>query len=195
VLRGRATNLFLRAHDYALRAVEIDHPDYGAALTADAERAVLEVGDDDQDIEMLYLNAISLSAAISSSRNDPALLARGGEVAAQLQRALVLDEAWNGGALHEFAISAAALTNEDDAAIERHYERALDLSAGRRASLFVAYAEATAVKRQDRQGFVELLDRALAVDIDAYPELRLVNAVAQQRATWLLGHLDELFLE
>ena len=195
-LRARARNLFLRAHDYASRALQQSYPEVGTALFENPTAAVEEIGDaPERDVEMLYWNAVSLALAISSARNDSALLARSAEVQAQLARALELDESWNEGALHELAISSAALTRIDRDAIDEHYARALDLSRGRRASLFISYAEATAIPGQDRRAFVDLLERALAVDVDAHPDLRLVNAVAQQRAQWLLGILDELFLE
>jgi predicted anti-sigma-YlaC factor YlaD len=195
-LRMRARNLFLRAHDYATRALEVDYPGIQTVLFADPEAAVSAVSADSRrNVELLYWNAASLGLAISAARNDSALLARGPEVQAQLERALEIDESWDEGALHEFAISSAALTHIDTDAIERHFERALMLSEGKRASLFISYAEATALPRQERARFVDLLDRALSIDVDLYPDLRLVNTVAQQRATWLLGNLDEMFLE
>ena len=195
-LRSRARNLFLRAHEYASHAMRNSYPGIRAALFAEPSTAVESVThESDRDIELLYWNAVSLGLAISSSRNDSALLARAEEVEVQLFRALEFDESWNEGALHEFAISSAALTDIDRDSVDRHYDRALSLSDGKRASLFVSYAEATAVPEQDRQTFVELLERALDVDVDEYPNLRLVNTVAQRRAQWLLGNLDELFLE
>ena len=47
---------------------------------------------------------------------------------------------------------------------------------------------------QDRTRFIDLLERALAVDVDADPNERLLNLIAQERARWLLGRVDELFL-
>jgi predicted anti-sigma-YlaC factor YlaD len=40
-----------------------------------------------------------------------------------------------------------------------------------------------------------MLDAALAVNVDAAPEYRLANIVAQQRARWLLSRIDDLFVE
>ncbi|MGD8324665.1 MAG: TRAP transporter TatT component family protein [Gammaproteobacteria bacterium] len=195
-LRGRARNLFLRAHDYALRALATEHPDLPTQLFDSPTDAVQSIESaSSRTLEMLYWNAVSLGLAISSARNDPALLARSGEVAALLERALELDASWDAGALHEFAISAASLTGIDRDALDAHFDRALELSAGSRASLYVAYAEATAIPNQNRQAFVTLLEQALAVPVGAWPELTLVNTVAQRRATWLLGELDMLFLE
>jgi predicted anti-sigma-YlaC factor YlaD len=51
------------------------------------------------------------------------------------------------------------------------------------------------VERQDRAEFENLLKRALAVDPNAAPDMRLANLIAQRRARWLLSHADELFFE
>jgi predicted anti-sigma-YlaC factor YlaD len=40
-----------------------------------------------------------------------------------------------------------------------------------------------------------MLEKALAIDVDADPTTRLANVVAQRRARWLLAHQSELFLE
>lgn len=197
-MRQRARDLLLRAHGYAQRRLALDSPGLGAALRADPTAAVASVGRAPRgDVAPLYWTAAALGLAISASRNEPALLARLPEVEALLARALAVEESWNAGALHEFALAltAARPGGSDPAALAAHFGRALELSGGRRAALFVAYAEADAVRRQDRAAFVELLERALAVDVDAYPEERLLNVIARERAQWLLGKADELFLE
>ena len=51
------------------------------------------------------------------------------------------------------------------------------------------------MRYQRRAEFQSLLQKALAVDPDVRPEMRLVNLVAQRRARWLLSRTDELFLE
>ena len=68
------------------------------------------------------------------------------------------------------------------------------LSQGQQAGPLVALAEAVSVQKQDAKEFASLLNRALAVNVDARPEWRLVNLVMQRRAKWLLGRTDELFL-
>jgi predicted anti-sigma-YlaC factor YlaD len=40
-----------------------------------------------------------------------------------------------------------------------------------------------------------MLDKALAIDVDADPTTRLANVIAQRRARWLLAHQGDLFLE
>ncbi len=196
-LRERARALYLRAHSYTLRALETDYPGIGSALLQDPGMAVMRVDRRrEEDVAAMYWTAVTLGLAISVSRNEAALLARLPEVEALLDRALEFDEAWNSGALHEFSISltASRRVGAEVSALQDHYDRGLELSNGNRAGLYVAFAEAVAVPAQDRSRFVDLLERALAVDLEALPDERLLNLIAQERARWLLGRIDELIL-
>ena len=40
-----------------------------------------------------------------------------------------------------------------------------------------------------------MIGKAIAIDVNLKPAYRLANLVAQRRAQWLLGRIDELFLE
>lgn len=197
-LRARARKLYLRAFGYALRGLEVEQPGLGAALLRAPEDAL---GGFDaeaaEEVPYLYWGATALGLAISMSKRDPAMLARLPEVEALLQRGLALDEGFDGGVLHEFAMvwSEAIPGASARADLDTHYRRALELSAGQRASVYVSYAVAKAVPSQDRALFDRLLGDALAVDPDAQPEKRLLNTIAQRRARWLLARSDELFLE
>jgi len=193
-LRERSRRLYRRASRYGFRALEVAYPGIGERLTTDPEGAVAVVRD--RHVSLLYWNAVALGLAISQSKDDAAMLARLPEVDAMLERAIELDEGWNGGALHELRLSLAAARPgaPDYAVLERHYERALALSRDARASVFVTCAEAVAVPQQDVMRFRELLGRALAVNADADESNRLANLAAQRRAAWLLGRVDDLFL-
>jgi len=195
-LRTRARRLYARARNYGLRALELAYPGLSRRLEEDPKIALRLVRR--RDVPLLYWNAAALGLAISVSRSDAELLARLPEVEAMIERALALDEAWQDGSLHEFQLIFAASRPggaPDFGQIRKHFERALELSRGRRASVYVAYAEAVSVRKQDRKEFRELLEKALAVDPDEQPETRLANLMAQRRARWLLARADELFLE
>jgi hypothetical protein len=196
-LRARARNLCLRAHEYARRALALDYPALAAELAADPAAAVATIEDGrPHDVATLYWTAATLGLAISASRNEPALLARLPEVEALLDRALALDESWEQGALHEFAISLAGAGTGpvDEQAAETHYRRALELAAGTRAGPYLAYAEVVAIPRQDRERFTGLMEQALAVDVNREPDQRLLNVIGQQHAQWYLENIDEFFL-
>jgi predicted anti-sigma-YlaC factor YlaD len=193
-VRERARRLYLRASRYGLHGLSVALDGDAAELTRDADALLARAKP--EHVRLLYWNAVALGLVIGVSKGDAAMLARLPEVEALLERALALDEGWHAGALHEFAITLAAAKPTASPADElnRHYQRALELSHGGRSGLFVSYAEALAVPAQDLDRFRELLDRALAVDPDADESNRLINLVAQQRARWLLDHVDDLFV-
>jgi predicted anti-sigma-YlaC factor YlaD len=198
-LRGRARKLYLRAHGYGLRGLELSYPGLRQQIFSGPAAAVQPVNNrraKQKDVDLLYWTAASLGLAISISRNDAGMLARLPEVEAMIDRAIELDADWRGGSLHAFKVQlAAAKPGEPDyEAIQRHYERALELSEGKDASLYLAYAETVSVPRQDRAEFDALIEKALAVDVDVDPNRRLLNALAHRRAQWLRGRADELIL-
>ena len=199
MMRHRARKLYLRGARYGFQALERNYPGLEQALIANPGAAVTRIGPGRRarDVPLLYWTAAALGLAISTSIDDAALLARLPEVEALLDRALALDETWDEGALHEFKVIVAAAqpgTSGDKAVIEAHYARALELSKGASAGLFVAYAEAVSLPAQNKTEFQTMLERALAIDPDRQPRDRLVTLVSQRRARWLLSRIDDLIL-
>lgn len=198
-LRARARRLYARALGYGLRGLEVRHPGFGAALRDDSLRAPALAKATKADVPLLYWTGAAWGAAISLSKEDAELTADQGLVEALQRRALALDEGFGQGAIHDFFIAfeggrpAAAGGSAERA--RAHLERAVALSGGKRAAPYVSFAESVSVGAQDRAGFEEMLGKALAVDPDAVPELRLANTVSRRRAAWLLARADELFVE
>lgn len=196
-LRGRAVRMYRRALGYAQRGLEARQPGWRAAYDAAPAAGLRAFGR--EDVGQLYWTAAPLAAAVALAKDDSELAAELPLVDALLARALALDEAFGEGALHEFAIAweggrpAAGGGSVERA--RRAFERAVELSGGKRAGPFVTFAETVAVARQDRAEFEALLARALDVDVDAAPQHRLANLVAQQRARWLAARADLLFVE
>jgi predicted anti-sigma-YlaC factor YlaD len=191
----RAKRLYLRARRYALHGLEVRHPGFTAELAANPAPAAART--DKADVPLLYWAAASWSAAIAQAKDDPGLVADLPKVEAMIDRAVALDDAWDDGALHALLISYEMARGAAGDAAERsrrQFERAVALSGGRLAAPYVSYAEAVPLQRQQAAEFRRLLEQALAIDADAYPAARLANLVAQRRARWLLGRMDELFL-
>ncbi len=195
-LRLRARGLYLRARDYGLRGLEARHPGFGVAIKLEPEKAVR--GTQRADVPLLYWTAVSWAAAISLSKDNPDLVADLPTVEVLIDRALALDPIYEHGAIHNFLItyemSRQGGVGEPAARSRRRFEEALALTCGQQAGPFVALAEAVAIQKQNRQEFEALLQRALAVDVNARPEWRLANLVMQRRARWLLARVDELIL-
>ncbi|HXI03281.1 MAG TPA: TRAP transporter TatT component family protein [Candidatus Saccharimonadales bacterium] len=199
-LHDRARKLYLRARGYAMRGLGVRHPGMGEALLAGGARADEALaGAETQDVELLYWAASSWALAISLAKDDPEMLAGLGAVDRIIHRALALDADWGAGSLHEFMIvfegSRSAAMGGSLERARGHFERAVALSGGLRASPYVTYAEVVSVRNQDRGEFVSLLKKALAVDPGARPGWRLSNLIMQRRARWLLGREDRLFAD
>ncbi len=194
-LRARARRMYLRGLDYALRGLEVAHPGIEAQLRKDPVKA-LQVTTP-KDVPLLYWTGVAWGAAISLSKNDPNLIADQNIVEAIMHRALELDEDYDHGALHEFFIVFEGSRSEAaGGSVEKanaHFERAVALANGQKASPFVSYAETIAVRNQDREEFRRLLQQALAIDPNRAPETRLINLISQRRARWLLAHEEDLF--
>ncbi|MFQ6616425.1 MAG: TRAP transporter TatT component family protein [Fidelibacterota bacterium] len=194
-LKQRARKHFVRAKEYAFRALDIRHPGFSESYRFDP-RAALQ-GLSKEDVPLLYWAAAAWANFISASLDDPSAIVDLPQVGGLLERALQLDESYDRGALHEMMVSySAGRPDGTDAHMDTarwHFRRALELSQGGRASLFVAYAQAISVRNQDREEFLIMLDRALAVDVDANPRSRLANLLAQDRAMWLKGRVGVLF--
>jgi len=197
-LRNRARKLYLRALGYGFRGLEVQLPDLRRRLQADPDPAHALAGTTKEQVPLLYWTGAAWGAAIAISKDDPELSADQSRAAALILRGLALDEGFEAGAGHDFMIAYEGGRASVGGSIEearRHLRRALELSHGQRAAPLVGFAEAVSVARQDKPEFKQLLDQALAVNVDAAPELRLANLLAQRRARWLLGRIDELFVE
>ena len=198
-LRDRARKLYLRANRYCMRGWEARYPGFGAALDNDAATALKRAHKG--DVPLLYWTAASRGLAISLSKNNPDLIAELPLVEMIVARASELDEGFNNGAVPEFLITLAAahrgeMSEEELQKILRsHFERALTLSHGRRAGTYVSFAENALIPAQNTAEFRDVLQKALEVDVDADPDNRLANLVAQRRARWLLHHVRDLILE
>ncbi len=195
-MRERARKLYLRARDYGLRGLETKHRGFTAQLRTNAPAAVKTMRR--ADVPLLYWTAVSWGAAIALSKDDPDRVAEVPQMEALIDRALALDESWGEGAIHGFLITyemaRQGAPGDPAARARQQFERAVALSGGHLAGPFVSYAEAVCVQTQDLKQFDALLQRALAVDVNAEPENRLVNLIMQRRARWLESKREDLFL-
>jgi len=195
-LRERARKLYLRARDYGLRGLEVDFPGLREALERDPDAALARTKK--AHVPLLYWTAMGWAGAISLKVNDAELTADQRIVEALARRALSLDPCWGKGSIHEFFVSWEAGRASVGGSIDRareHDERDLACAAGERAFPYVVLAESVSVAKQDRAQFRELMEKALAVDVSRPSDQRLANLLAQKRARWQLGRLDELFVE
>ncbi len=195
-LKTYAKKLYLRSRYYGFRAMEVEWPGFKDNLFAnpDSTMELMTVA----DVPTLYWLGLSWMGAISITMADMKLLSELPYAEKILRRCLQLDEDYGEGALHEFFITYDGSRGESmgggaDKAIA-HYERALELSGGRKASTYVALASTVAIRNQDADLFQKLLKQSLAVNVKAYPENQLENTIAQRKAAWYLKNIGNYFL-
>lgn len=192
----RARRLYRRARMYGLRGLNVAHHDFEQSLRSDPDATLRTVTRD--DVPLLYWTAAAWALEIAQSKDRPDEVADLPLVERLIDRALELDESFEDGAIHGFLIAyepnRAGAATDGYARSRQHFDRVVELTHERLAAPFVALAEAVDVPQQNRKEFETLLNRALAVDVDAEPKWRVENLLAQRRAAWLLQHADEMFL-
>ena len=195
-IRDRALRMYLRARGYGLRGLELDHRGITRGLQTSPDSAARRLKT--KELPMLYWTAAAWGSAINLGKDRAELLADLGAVRALMERGLTLDETYDGGAFHEAMIILEALPKEMGGSPERareHFQRAVALSKGFKASPYVTLAQSVSVMTQNRTEFRELLEKALAVDPERDPSQRLATLVVQQQARQLLKRADDLFIE
>ena len=145
-LRERARRMYLRARDYALRGLELRHPGSRAALQQDPAKATAVFGV--EDVPFLYWCGAAWGSAIASGKDHPELVADLPAVRALLERARGLREDYARGAIHAALLPLDALSPAMGGSPERarqDYDRALALSGGNDAGIYVTWAMSVAV--------------------------------------------------
>ncbi len=196
-LRQRAKRLYQRALNYGLRGLDVAHPGFLQAVRSNPDAALAPFRK--ADVPLLYWTAAAWGAAISLDKTDTELAADLPLVEELMHRARELDEGFGLGAIYDFYIAYdGGMPASAGGSVDRAREsmaRALYFAGGHRAAPLVSFAETVDVGIQDRAEFEKLLNQALAVDVNALPDQRLANLIAQRRARWLLARMDRLFVE
>jgi predicted anti-sigma-YlaC factor YlaD len=191
----RARKLYLRARDYGLEGLKLARGVTPQDLKTPAGVAKLEK----EDVPLVYWTLAPWAAAIAANKRDLELIGDVPLVASLLDRALQLDEAWDQGSLHEFAITFDPARPEGTTPQKQrqHLDRARELARGERISPLVTYAESVSGPAQNKREYEALLKEAAAFDLDQ-PKARndrLANVLAQRRARYLLAHEDDVFTD
>lgn len=219
-MRARAKRLFLRAREHGLKRIEQSHFGFRVKLETNPKEAVRILKKD--LTETIYWTAAAWGSAIVLGKDDPFLVGELPQMEALIDHALALNSEWGGGAIHNFLI-AYEMNRKSDGEdsmqdsihnsmknsmkdsmkdsmhdpvkrARRHFDEAVIISNGKMLSPFVSFAESVCVQIQDIDEFQMLLQKALDIDLDAYPDARLANTLMRKRALWLLSQKEELFL-
>ena len=194
----RARKLYLRGRDIVSSIIEMRYPGFNDALLKDEGLDPYLEGFTEDDVPFLYWLASGWFAPVTIDSFDLDILLRLPAVLKVLNRAYELEPEFNNGAFEELFISVYAALPEamgggHDKAMEA-FERAMALQNGSSAGPYVSLALSVARPQQNADWFIELMEAALAVDVDAHPQNRLINTITQERARWYLDHIDDFFI-
>ena len=197
-MTDRARRLYLRGRDYVLQGIEVKYAGFMNAINSGGAESFFGRMDK-SDVPYLYWAAAGWMAAWAANPFDVETGIGVKKAAVMMEKALSLDETWDEGSIHEFFILYyGSLPESMGGSVEkarRHFDRALALSKGKRASPYVSLASTVSVKSQNAAEFTDLLNKALSIDVsEKYPG-RLVNIIAQRKARRLLERKGSLFLE
>lgn len=193
----RAPALTAKAREYGNRAICAVHQPACRWADVDFTQYVAELGEvRTKHIDALYAYAVGWLSHLDATSEDWTAVAELPRVQAALDRALEIDETFESGSLHVYlgilaSLRPPALGGKPDEA-RAHFERALELSAGRDLSIKVEYARRYARLVFDQELHDRLLNDVLAAPTEA-PRYTLFNVLAKQEAQSLLATSKEYF--
>ncbi|MCH5291128.1 MAG: TRAP transporter TatT component family protein [Treponema sp.] len=198
---ARAKLHYLRGRNYCLAALEKRYKGFSEAVlstdTAKADAAITQL--DEKDVNTAYWAGAGWLGAFSLDPLNADLLGTLHSPVALLEKAAELSPDYSDGAIWEllanFYISAPPDFGGDSERAQYCYEQALRVSGGKAAGLYVTYARAFCIPNGDEAGYVEALQKALSIDPNANEASRLMTTLSQQKATYLLKHKGDYFLE
>lgn len=193
----QASGLYERCYHHALVALhvaglEID-PQHSQQQAV--EHAVARLGK--PAVPALFWTASCWAKWIDMNRDSPLRASEIGRVAALMHRVLQLDEPYyHAGADLFFAVyysSRPPMLGGDYRKARHYFRRAKQLTHDRFYLVDVLYAQYLARQTMDRSAFEARLHSVLDRSADAYPDLSLLNHVAQAKARWLLAREKDYF--
>jgi hypothetical protein len=184
-LRTRAGKMYQRARGYCLHGLELRHRSLtGQALSADPNAALVVATV--KDVPWLYWTAAAWGADLSLSPSPAARIAELAVVRALFNRAKVLNDTWEQGAIYEGLIAfdgLPALLGGSPQAARADFDRAMRLSDGKSVFAHVALATTLSDPAEKRR----LLEQAVAIDVSTITSRRMTNLIAQRYAKALLS--------
>jgi hypothetical protein len=193
----RASELYLRAKDYGIRALGdkgVGLKDPGAKRE-DLDPLLRAMGKG--ELEPLFWTTISWNAWINLNLDKPAALAQFALSQACLERVMEIDADYFYGLPHILmGVSLSALPQMfggKTVQAREYFEKALGLTDRKFFLAQYYFARYYAVRAQDKKLFLELIEEIVDGDPQGLKEICLVNSVIQHQAKELRKMVDDLF--
>ena len=195
--QGRASKLTTKALDYALRGACARDGDFCEIRTLGVpELETMLESATKGDVPALYVLGSTWVGYIQQHSSDWNAIAELSRVELIMKRVVELDEGYEYGQAHMYlgalnSILPASLGGQPDKA-RMHFEKAIELSAGRNLLAKTLYAERYARLVFEQELHDRLLEEVLAADPEVHG-LTLQNSYAQREARRLLDSSAEYF--
>ncbi|MBN2034983.1 MAG: hypothetical protein JW836_17085 [Deltaproteobacteria bacterium] len=194
----RASHLYLRSMAYGFEALG----DKGRvladpAISREDLQATLKTLSE-ADFRALLWTTLSWNAWISLNLDQPSALSQMAAAEACLARLLEINPFYLHGLpqILTGALLAARppMLGGNISKAEEHFERALNENGGKFFLTQVYFARYYAVRVQDRHLFERLLQDVLSNEPADLKDVCLINRMMQQRAAYLMQHLEDFFI-
>jgi tetratricopeptide (TPR) repeat protein len=192
----RASELYLRARDYGLKALEHTYDTFQDIKQEDVISLLKKAGK--EDLEALLWTSISWNAWINLNLDKPFALGQLGLSQAYTETLIDVDEQYRYGLpcilMGASLSSRPSMFGGDPEKAKKYFERALNLS---NRKFFLAqyfYAKYYTVRIQDKDMFDNLLEEVIYGNPAELKDLCLINSVIYHKAKSLKEMGDDLFL-
>jgi len=193
----RARVFYLRGKDYGMRVL-MKNKQFKETLNngLDEFRQAINTFSI-KDIPALFWTAFSWGSYINITRTDVEGLADLSKVRAMIEFIAEKDPNFYYGGAYLFLGTLEAgtpkmLGGQPEKAKE-YFDKCMSINGGKFLLTQLYFAKMYAVQIQDRELFESTLMQILDAPIDLFPEARLANIVAKQKAQRLLARVDDLF--
>lgn len=150
-----------------------------------------------KDVPILFWTAYCWAGLSNLSRDNPQAIADLPKIEKMMQEVNTLSRGYfYGGADLFFGSvygSKPKIFGGDLEKAKLHFEKAFTISQRHFLMAQVLYAQTVAVSAQDRDLFKKILTEVLEFPLENFPEQRLSNQIAKERAQRMLSKIDEYF--
>jgi uncharacterized protein YceK len=200
VVKMRAVNFNLRSRAYAIRSMEVDIEDFGAAALGSGERLWQILAEcDESHVAGVYWLALSWGALINLQTDDPEWLADLGRVKRIMNWVRARDPGYQHGGPNLFygmintAIPKQLGGKPEEAKLG--FEAAIAITGGRYLMAKALYARKYMPGVNNRAGYKRLLTEVIDAPADIMKSQRLANQIAKKRAKRWIAEIDDIFDE
>jgi hypothetical protein len=185
----RAKNFYLRAKEFGLRALRQEDV-FALNENSGIDEFTRAVNDlDEEYISALFWTGFAWGSWINLSLDDPQALIELPKVQIIMQRVMDIDEGFFHGSVHLFfggiwGTKPPMLGGNPEKAKE-HFERNLQITAGKFLLTYVYYARYYALKILDEDLFNQFVVKIEETPADVLPGYQLLNMIAKKKVKYL----------